>query len=259
MSQPQSPLISDDLVHSRIVPQILSDKDVTYQEHLSKYKFALKFINKESIVLDVACGVGWGTSLLAGQVKKVTGVDHSNTALDYARKNYKAENLEFKPMSALDLKFPEDSFDAVISVETIAQLSDPYQFLSQVHNLLKPQGVFLASTVNKEVFPSRGFTYQEILSLFETRFCDIEVYMQKMAYFGFKRKKLRQLLGGIFLPKLLKGKIPCIEKRYSNLASTPLFWRQALYEYKLKLSVLPFFEQEACIKPNFYIVVCRKK
>src|SRR5665213_882562 len=52
-----------------------------FQEHAQRYYFALKHIHPNMEVLDCACGTGYGTKILSGKAKKVTGVDISPAAI----------------------------------------------------------------------------------------------------------------------------------------------------------------------------------
>ena len=58
------------------------------QDHIARYSFAKKFV-QNSNVLDVACGVGYGSVLLLeGGAKSYTGVDINESSIVYAKKNY---------------------------------------------------------------------------------------------------------------------------------------------------------------------------
>jgi SAM-dependent methyltransferase len=126
----------------RLVPE--EAVEASLQEHLARYRFAREHVRGR--VLDVACGTGYGTRLLGA-----VGVDRSMEALRYARR-YPA------PYVAADggrLPFGR-RFDAVVSFETIEHLSDPERFVAECARVLKPGGVFLVSTPNRELWSPRS-------------------------------------------------------------------------------------------------------
>ena len=78
----------------RLIPN-LPELTFLYQEHIVRYLFASQFV-RSKVVLDAACGTGYGSSLLLDKgAKKVIGVDISKDAIDYCNQNYKKENLEY--------------------------------------------------------------------------------------------------------------------------------------------------------------------
>ena len=127
-------------------------KDEIYYEHIQRYYFAKGFIDNKK-VLDVACGSGYGTYFMARNgAQLVTGIDISEEVINYCQKCYRNKNLAFEVMDATDLKFPDNSFDVIVSFETIEHLSDHDLFLTELKRVLKPQGVVIISTPNKAVY-----------------------------------------------------------------------------------------------------------
>src|SRR3990170_4634858 len=64
-------------------------------DHLSRYKFAQGFV-KGKKVLDIACGVGYGSMMLKEVASFVVGVDISDDNILYASEFYKSDNLKFE-------------------------------------------------------------------------------------------------------------------------------------------------------------------
>jgi O-antigen biosynthesis protein len=113
--------------------------------HLKRYEFALPFCEAKE-VLDGACGVGYGAALLATRARRVLGVDRSGEALAYARKRYRAANLEFAEMDLGALELEDASFDVVCAFETIEHLDERETYLAEVRRVLRRDGVYLVST-----------------------------------------------------------------------------------------------------------------
>ena len=134
----------------RLVPDDLAEEDATGREtlglHLGRYEFAARFLRKGR-VLDIACGVGYGTRVLATQSPgdvSVLGIDVSPSAIEYARRRYGGNGAEFRACDAMRFSEPE-GFDAIVSLETIEHLEDPEAFVGRLVGMLRPGGVLVAS------------------------------------------------------------------------------------------------------------------
>jgi 2-polyprenyl-3-methyl-5-hydroxy-6-metoxy-1,4-benzoquinol methylase len=134
----------------RIIPsQLLSGETTgleTLKLHLDRYEFAASHIRSASRILDLACGVGYGTRILKDKHPNavVVGVDIDAEAISYARQHYALGEIAFSRHNAME--FTSEPFDAVVSLETIEHLSNPGTFISRVAgDLLRPWGVFVGS------------------------------------------------------------------------------------------------------------------
>lgn len=128
----------------------IDSPEISY-EHWHRYLFATQFV-KDKVVLDIACGEGYGSYLLSKYAEKVVGVDVSQETVNYASNKYINGNLEFKVGSAGSIPIDgEGCFDVVVSFETIEHITEEDQkaFLKEVRRLLKPDGYFVVSTPNK--------------------------------------------------------------------------------------------------------------
>lgn len=110
-----------------------------YERHFGRYKFFLKYIKPHDSVLDIACGSGYGTEILALKAKVVHGVDADAETVRYARRNHSRPNVKFNVAEAESFN-PAEKFDKIISVETIEHLKHPAKFLSNARDWLKPDG-----------------------------------------------------------------------------------------------------------------------
>ena len=122
--------------------------------HISRYAFAAQFVAGK-VVLDVACGSGYGTGYLADKgAERVIGGDISQSALKYANAYFKKENTDFIYLDASkELPFHDEYFDVLVSMETIEHLLDAENFLAECRRVLKSEGVFICSTMYKERNP----------------------------------------------------------------------------------------------------------
>ena len=118
---------------------------ITEECHVIRYDFVKKYVGSKS-VLDIACGTGKGSSMMAeAGAAKVLGADIDPDAVRYARHRYKQSNLSYTVADATQF-VSDQKFDVIVSFETIEHLNDVASFLKNINANLKPGGVFLVST-----------------------------------------------------------------------------------------------------------------
>ncbi len=149
-------------------------------EHWHRYHFAARWVAGKR-VLDVACGEGYGSALLARSAALVTGVDISPQAIEHARAEYgRLSNARFACASCTQLPLPDASVDIAISFETLEHIHEQEAFIDELARVLAPGGVLLISCPNKvEYTDNRGFVNEfhvkelyreELRALLERRF-----------------------------------------------------------------------------------------
>ena len=98
-------------------------------------------------LLEVSCGRGGGLNAFLASAPGVfdaTGLDVAASAIAFCRSTYgESDRLRFVEGSALDLPFPDASFDAVLNVEASNDYGDRPRFFAEVARVLKPDGLFL--------------------------------------------------------------------------------------------------------------------
>lgn len=122
--------------------------------HLKRYAFAEPWCLGAD-VLDLACGVGYGSAFLAKTASRVVGGDVSAEAIAYADERYRLPNVEFRVLDAAALPFPAAAFDVVCSFETIEHLPDRDAYLGEVARVLRPRGTYVVSTPRVDVTTDR--------------------------------------------------------------------------------------------------------
>ena len=139
----------------RIIPDQLADEGTTglatLDLHLERYEFAAGHL-KPGTLLDMACGVGYGTNRLLSacpQIRQAVGVDLSQDAIDYASTRYMDDRVQWIAADATafqpDRFLGDCGFDNIVSLETIEHLPHPVPFFRHLVSLLRPGGILVGS------------------------------------------------------------------------------------------------------------------
>lgn len=157
-------------------------------ERKSRYMFASDLV-KNKKVLNVTCGKGCGTELLALAAKQVFEVNISKEEVSYAKSNYSAKNVDFLVAAVKKLPFENDFFDVAVSFEILEHLDEQKQekFLSEVKRTLKKDGVFVISMPNKEVCQNKSdslhhvskISFDSLKNILKRQFENVKLFGQK--------------------------------------------------------------------------------
>ncbi len=158
-------------------------------EHYHRYAIVLDVV-KEKDVLDVACGEGYGSSLMADVARSVVGVDISEEVVQHTSATYSKANLTFRQGSAIALDFAEASFDVVVSFETIEHLAEQAQMLAEIRRVLRPDGLLVISSPNRPIYSEESgehnefhvkeLDFKEFDELLKAQFPAIQYFGQRM-------------------------------------------------------------------------------
>ena len=112
----------------------------------AKYKFVAKMLEGSERVLEVGCGDGFGTPIVAQQVKALEGIDFYKPHIEEARHNVVLPNLTFHSGDFLDGNEAwRGAFDGIYALDVLEHV-DPEQeerFLKTILVCLDPDGVFI--------------------------------------------------------------------------------------------------------------------
>lgn len=117
-------------------------------EHLHRYLLARELVAGKT-VLDIACGEGYGSFMLAQVATYVAGVDISEHAVTHAQLKYSAGNLEFFLGSCADIPLKDASVDVVVSFETIEHHEEHDAMMAEIKRVLRPDGFLIISCPDK--------------------------------------------------------------------------------------------------------------
>ena len=163
-------------------------------EHWHRYHFAARWAAGKR-VLDVACGEGYGSALLARTAASVTGIDVSEAAIAHARRAYaEVANLRFVRASCDRLPLAPASVDVAVSFETLEHIAGQAAFLDELARVLVPGGVLVLSCPNKHEYSDRrehvnAFHVKELYrgeleALVDARFPESDWYGQRPTFYS---------------------------------------------------------------------------
>jgi len=120
-------------------------------EHLHRYALSRDYVAGKR-VLDIGCGAGYGTDLLAEQAAEAVGVDIDRGAIARASRAYRRGNLSYEVADCYNLSFADGEFDAVVANEMIEHIDRQDDFLKEAKRVLKPGGLLIVSTPNRPIY-----------------------------------------------------------------------------------------------------------
>ncbi|XP_029315069.1 putative methyltransferase DDB_G0268948 [Cottoperca gobio] len=104
----------------------------------------LQYLDKKKgkphvLAVDLGCGTGQNSRLLAPHFQVVVGIDISEFQLEEARAVPGYPNITYRKGTAEELPFPDGSVD-LLTAASAAHWFDPPRFLAEANRVLKPQG-----------------------------------------------------------------------------------------------------------------------
>jgi hypothetical protein len=160
--------------------QVQTDIDKIRKDHTSRYKFVAERENRKYIV-DVACGVGYGSKIMYDSGNIVHGVDIDQESITFAARHFPGPEYILSDLSQ-NVKF--ENFDVAVCFEAVEHLENPLPLLKALRTCKK----LYVSVRNEESFPwkkeytfhHRHYTVQEFKDLLtESGWKVIRLYHQE--------------------------------------------------------------------------------
>lgn len=195
-------------------------------------------------VLEVACGAGQGLGYLSKFARSLFGTDIDEKCLTYARNTYADRPaISIHQMDAEDKSFEDNSFDVVILYEAIYYLKRPAVFIDNSYRILRPGGVLLICSVNREwtgfnpsPYSNKYYSAKELYDLLKARFEDIQISVAFSDEPGSIKEKIVSLIKQTavalhIIPKTMKGKELLKRVFFGRLVPLPAEVRENMANY----------------------------
>ncbi len=182
--------------------------------------FLLQYVRGQT-VLEVGCGEGYGTALLAGAARRLVALDYDAPTITHAAARYRDATFVRANLAALPVR--SAAFDVLASLQVIEHVWDHGQFVAECVRALRPGGRLLISTPNRLTFSpghdspvnpfhTHEFVADELAELLRRGGADIEAMFGLRA--GDRLRGLDGIHGGSFTG--------------AQLAAPPEEWRPEL-------------------------------
>ncbi len=145
--------MSVDTGHGR---QMVKEVGKAAKDHIARYAWAAEWLKARGgihIVLDGACGCGYGSMILAEAGFLVRAIDISPKAIKWAEEHFAHENITYVCQDLLETKPLLVDLDAVVSFETLEHLEAAPELVA-IFRKLAP--IILASTPNEDKYPFKS-------------------------------------------------------------------------------------------------------
>ena len=159
--------------------QIIIDGELTNEiaRHKGRYHFVAFFCRPGMAVLDFPCGTGYGSKIIRSQGAYYFGHDISETAIDYAKRNFAGT---FHQADLTTWGSVENYFDLIACIEGLEHIDKRSQkkLIPEFYKALKPGGKLIISTPEsttgcsgpnpKNPFHKYELTYRDFTLLLDT-------------------------------------------------------------------------------------------
>lgn len=135
-------------MHERIDPY--ADKhimDLAKYAHIKRYDKASDYLQRGMNVLDIGCGTGYGSFLLARKKAIVTGIDVDAQAIKYANEHYAGARVNYRTSDIHAIQ-DQQSFDLMTCFEVLEHISDPQSDLNKARKHISKDGHLILSVPN---------------------------------------------------------------------------------------------------------------
>ena len=146
-----------------------------FQRSLLAYCKAAEII--EGNVLEIGTGEGYGAEILAPHATRFITIDKTTPT-----NLYQEANVEFIEAAVPPIPAENNSFDYVVSFQVIEHIKRDFDFVREVHRVLKPGGKFIVTTPNAPMSLTRNpwhvreYRAEELTNMLECSFSQVESF-----------------------------------------------------------------------------------
>lgn len=173
-----------------------------FADHYERYELAKKYCKGKN-VLDAASWSWYWSFILSQVAEKVNWLDISKEAIEYCKKYIKNNNLNFILGDGKKIPFKDNSFDIVISFETIEHIKDYNNFLEEIKKVLKKDWILIMSTPNfkweirKNKWHVSNFNHEQFISAVSKHFKIEKELFQWKHFYAFPWRGILETIFGI--------------------------------------------------------------
>ncbi len=125
-------------------------KTVIEQTNKNLYKgvitHAERYLKKDDLVLELACGSGQLTESLSTKAKTWVATDFSQNMLNETKKRVLNQNVIFSLCDATNIRYDDNTFDVVVIANALHIMPYPEKALKEIRRVLKKDGILIAPT-----------------------------------------------------------------------------------------------------------------
>ncbi len=153
----------------------------TIDNPASRYRFAIQFMSNKDTVLDIACGRGDGTALIAKVAGGVYGVDYNRRYIERAQARHHGA-VNFIHGTDNVLEDMDIYFDTIVSLHTMEHMAEDRLFLERIYKRLRTGGTLILEVPRLMPYPlgeplypchKREYTRESLEELLKTTGFDI--------------------------------------------------------------------------------------
>jgi len=151
------------------------------QRQLAAYHAACDYVRGKS-VLELGCGEGVGTAVLANEATELLAIDYSEKAIEAAGRNLFSPKVRFQVQRVPPICVEDNRFDVVLMFQMVEHLDRAEPLLQEILRVLKKGGLLLLTTVDREQsltdnpFHLHEFDRRELEYLLKDYFADVKFY-----------------------------------------------------------------------------------
>lgn len=200
--------------------------EIRFADHLIRYNFAKTFCEWKDI-LDIACGIGYWTDMLAAVANKAIWVDIDADAVKQSQSSYQRDNLTYLHGDWITIPLADNSVDVVVSFETIEHIVDYTHFLEEIKRVLKKDWILLMSTPNylwelvKNEYHVSNFTTNTFLQAVSSVFTLKKTYYQGKHFYVIPGRGILEALVGYRRDIAIREEKPPFEHHVTIVLATP--------------------------------------